>query len=683
MRKIKLLLAFSGMALSVSGAHAATLRSAVSFTEIRSGKEPRLLPDDQEPLAIDINSKVSISFAPGNLDGMLMDDRAVDPGRAQHAAQLKALLVGMEKWTGALVSAWEGAARLAKTPKTDPKYREISRATNNGFQGFVTGLSQYESALMGLPGGAERAQSLRSKLNEAMGLPIIERHARILSLFRAEVESVNAEIRQLSSEVRAAGAPLGVKMTAIFIHGGQETPLHLSGYDSEQADFPQPYEKIRMEPTEQDKKILKEIGTESAGLAAKLREAKSGQDALRVIGGQFAETHFGEVRKAVEELSGALTSLNTPNWDAKLSKLSSLQAETFGLAEAEFHSFISSASEVVMLRESISRELSAANADLAGIRRGLSDANGLRSQGKPDEFLIALLSVGGQAERTAATISGALAKTDMERLAALQKALISRVDSVRRDAQQRARDAVSELFEPEASQIKSVVGKLATAVGAMKNARAELGEPLIGQLIAAGGGDLPDVDSAYVVPLGEARDTSFNVMEARGREEGDAIVYRLTLYRMKKADGAGALVQDGMPLEEVKVQFELKRYGMYSRPGGGVVFVSRVRNPVGASPVRGQPAPSVTWVVQGRTWPKSGQQDSSDFWETLRLAVGFHATTLNFGGSGAEMGVGPTISLFNDLLQGGYGRNLHVANSSDYWYLGFRLIHFGKGSGIK
>ncbi|MFH1737529.1 MAG: hypothetical protein ABIH23_00880, partial [bacterium] len=65
---------------------------------------------------------------------------------------------------------------------------------------------------------------------------------------------------------------------------------------------------------------------------------------------------------------------------------------------------------------------------------------------------------------------------------------------------------------------------------------------------------------------------------------------------------------------------------------------------------------------------------TAKFLSWLEPGIGIHATSLHQGGSTVEVGTGLGVSLWGDLVTGGYGWNLGVQSDRQYYFVGIGIL---------
>lgn len=121
-------------------------------------------------------------------------------------------------------------------------------------------------------------------------------------------------------------------------------------------------------------------------------------------------------------------------------------------------------------------------------------------------------------------------------------------------------------------------------------------------------------------------------------------------------------------LEEKSFDFVIGSMGWHREYTGQLLFASPT-----SGPSKSQFEANVGVIV---TW-KYGHRNpvgSAKFMSWLNPGLGIHATSLHQGGSTLEVGSGVAVSLWDNLVTGGYGWNLGVRNDRQYVFVGIGIL---------
>jgi hypothetical protein len=170
----------------------------------------------------------------------------------------------------------------------------------------------------------------------------------------------------------------------------------------------------------------------------------------------------------------------------------------------------------------------------------------------------------------------------------------------------------------------------------------------------------PNNPEAFEVDIADLKNTSIDLRRVAS-QDGDMVLVRATLKE-----------GDREPVEH-EADFEITHFDWYAKLSPSVVLVRPDELASGDEGFRF--APALEWMHHYR--PRPG--DSSwyaNFARPLQPAVGIHTIFLNFDNE-TGIGIGGTLSLWNDRLQFGIGYNLSADSSDEgqvYYFIGSDLI---------
>ncbi len=184
------------------------------------------------------------------------------------------------------------------------------------------------------------------------------------------------------------------------------------------------------------------------------------------------------------------------------------------------------------------------------------------------------------------------------------------------------------------------------------------------------------VPESFKVPLGDVKDT-FIELDHTPRLPGNTVTVRATLYDAEDPN---------VRMMETTASFQVERFGWFAELSPAVVLVKADKLKGGDNGFRF--APTLSWMHHYMPRP----DDSSWYSSLLRgfqPAVGMHSAFLNFnqGGSGEtiQIGLGTTLSFWENRLQFGAGYNLMAASDDEgkfYYFVGTDLIGLLQSVGI-
>jgi hypothetical protein len=162
------------------------------------------------------------------------------------------------------------------------------------------------------------------------------------------------------------------------------------------------------------------------------------------------------------------------------------------------------------------------------------------------------------------------------------------------------------------------------------------------------------------VGASESLDTELNLKKIEGeRHPGDKVVVQIKLLHADPGSTEDELI------EETKQTFRVEAYGGYIEPSGALVFVDP-RSAISRH-ISFEPTLALSFNY------KYGMRGSSFWNHVLNPGVGVGFSLLDFDDNKKfELGISANITLFNDLLNLGYGRNIQA--KADYFYIGFNPL---------
>lgn len=201
--------------------------------------------------------------------------------------------------------------------------------------------------------------------------------------------------------------------------------------------------------------------------------------------------------------------------------------------------------------------------------------------------------------------------------------------------------------------------------------------------------DLPVPDDVLYVTGDKLKDTFVDLRTLRQRQDGSVVILDAYLYRLERsgADGSGE-VKVGSKMDQGRQQFVLKRYGWYSKPNVGVAYVSSQDKLEGQDKRTTQFTAQASWLFRYRTWAETDPVAMASKpllapkpWYS-DIGVGPHLVAVDLDKDNQqEIGLGVTLSFFEDFLQLGYGWSVTL-DQEPYYFVGLKLLQFGASMGV-
>jgi hypothetical protein len=123
--------------------------------------------------------------------------------------------------------------------------------------------------------------------------------------------------------------------------------------------------------------------------------------------------------------------------------------------------------------------------------------------------------------------------------------------------------------------------------------------------------------------------------------------------------------------EEVAVE----KCGMISHWSANLIFVERTGSGGPGDPdTNFDPAPSLSWTLNYVPHVEDPSNLGYRVWRFFNPDIGLNVAALDFEDQGVQVGVGGHLTLFNDLLQAGYGVNPNADRDQGYFFFGIGIF---------
>jgi hypothetical protein len=137
--------------------------------------------------------------------------------------------------------------------------------------------------------------------------------------------------------------------------------------------------------------------------------------------------------------------------------------------------------------------------------------------------------------------------------------------------------------------------------------------------------------------------------------------------------------QGGELLEEMQVETRAVLTGFHRRIGGKLIFARADTGPGDAQDWKPNVAAVASWHYRFRN---VDDDKAKWFWNATDLAWGVHVASLDQADDSAEVGLGINVSLFDDLVTGGFGWNLSSDDGAgEYFFVGIDLLDVLRSAG--
>jgi hypothetical protein len=490
-------------------------------------------------------------------------------------------------------------------------------------------------------------------------------YSKLQAVLQHEIDEIDTEHAKLAAEVEARSVEF--RLTASLTSGKQRTQIHLPGYDDLDTGVVSHRDRFGIDLSPEEVARHEENWSKTVALAAAAEELRASKKALRKA-----------LRDAVDAVA--------PELGEALTAATALQAKVAAIDLPKF-------------KQELDGDLKAFEAAIEAAASDLADDVERRAKAVPKAWAervkaaTAVAVLVGEVGTVAADWQNAK-PADAINVAARSAALLTRlsralkadvsaefevgktafVDVVTAELEGLTQDAIDRIAKllpaDVAARLTRRFGELREIWLAGKAVVAALGgvvhgvqAPVTGELVA------PD---ARRIPVANITNTTLD-LELTPRLPGDRVNVRAELFRNGEAK----------PFDAVEASFQPEYFGWNARLSPSVVLVRPTR--LAASRETFSFAPVLSWMHSYRPRP-----EHDGFFDGVARAlvpgIGIHASFLNFDPQKeVEIGLGGTLSFWQDRLQAGVGVNL-MADGADngryYFFVGSDLISLLNTIGI-
>lgn len=171
-----------------------------------------------------------------------------------------------------------------------------------------------------------------------------------------------------------------------------------------------------------------------------------------------------------------------------------------------------------------------------------------------------------------------------------------------------------------------------------------------------------EIDSAAIhrrtLPIAQAKDGTVDLHRTPA-EPGDELQLTVSLVRSAGARSETTVVRE--------TEMEVRKFNWYTTFNSQVLLVDRLHDDTHRMVF----VPSVSINLHYRS--RSRGRFLEWFNEWIAPGVGMNVAVPNFENS-TEVGVGMQVTVGNDFLQCGFGRNVSVDENPNYWYIGVDIV---------
>lgn len=477
----------------------------------------------------------------------------------------------------------------------------------------------------------------------------------ILSKFiQDEVNRMNEIAQGRMDRLLQAAQKFKLRIRARLIReGGTPTPFHVPGYDNLETGDPRIVDKLSLKLDEEREKELKKEVDFHAKVADSINGIRNEGKELRKTLPEVFNSILADIRQLLDSIKPEQIeeSLVRPTKTLENQLISlEIQLKNSGVSEAELGKLKELIEKIKTLREK--------GENIVKSLKGLNEIKALPNA-SPGDILVNLTQ--------RAIKDGINMAKDISGFAASVKQVIKEIENIYAEIGGNSllkaklgqvlldglQKSINENFKPTIE----ILEKHKDLIEKIKEI-AEILHKTAPDLIRLPEG-IKDDSKIRDIPLDEIQDTELQLLRT-SRRDRDLVEFTFQLIK-----------NDGSVMAEGSRLFRVTKFGLHSNVSGNVIFVNRLENPTGVEEVNFVAAPAVSYTFRYRT------REGSTFakvWNIFNPGMGLNTSLLNFQGSDAELGVGATLSLFGDIIQGGYGYNLQVDSKHGYFFVGIGLF---------
>lgn len=661
-------------------------------------KGPYSMPFGTTPQDVDINSTIRVRISTDDLLAGLAGNPVLTPA-AQETAALRRSAEELKKADALLQSAIANATKLAQLAaegkQGSPEFGQIAREDQSDVFAMLNIVVAHMDALKASPRPELRAHAdeARERSNQAIPRGRLAYAAFVVEEIRWTLEQLDAARARLEKD----SPSLALILSASLVRPDGATEAGLPHYNDIPIGVPKSVDKLNLALTPEQ--IALQQG--AAELAGVLNNAVQGsaelQEALRALLAAKG-IDLTALEDALDRVKEDAAALRDTDWRRIGDDLEGRLRQALQDATADQRNLLEEtlipAAEALQARGGDLR--TTLPGLLASVETLKASFSGSSAQ-DPAAQVVALLTV---AQAGADLASGELFQTLRAELDLWSRAvtsLESQVDEVRASADdlpEELRDQVEEILGQAGGD---ELGALKTHLVELRTAAVQVGgqlrtafKELEGASALAVALDQPPPDTAFRVAFRDIKDTWLDIRTLNPRDEDDVVVLRAWLYRMEPSQGDPTRLVEGEELDSDLQQLRLLRFGWYSDPGVGVVYMSSVDDlPQGDGEEKQTRAfaPQVAWLLRHRSWRTSSTDPvppafrfQPRWWHSMSL--GLHTLSLDLDNDNQqELGLGFSVSLFNNFLQIGGGWDVGL-DDEPYVFVGTKLLDVAGRLGV-
>lgn len=674
-------------------------RAIYLVEEPEEKKGPYPMPFGTTPQDVDINSTIRVRISTDELLAALAGNPALTPA-AQETAALHKSAEELKQADALLQRAIANATKLAQlaaaNQRDTPEFEQTAQQDQADLFAMLSLVVAHLDALKASPRPEirEHAAAARERSNEA-----IQQNQGRLAYAAFLVEEIRWTLEQLEAarvRLETDSPSLALILSADLVRPDGTIGVGLPHYNDIPIGVPKSVDKLSLALTpeqialQQDAAALAQVLNNAVAGSADLRAAVKDLFKAQGVDLQPLEDALDRVQEDAETLRG--TDWRQVGTDLEARLRAALQTATAGQRKILEEKVIPEAEALQSRGRDLRTTLVGLVESVETLRASLSEV----SEQDPAAQLVALLTL---AQAGTDLASGDLFRNFRAELDLWTEAvstLKSQVAEVRTSAAGLPKDLRDEVAEILSQSAEGQLGALETHLAGLKTAAKQTGDQLKSFVAGLKGApalavalDASPPDTSFRVAFQEIKDTWLDIRTLNPRAEDDIVVLRAWLYTMKPSENDPTKRVEGEELDSDLQQLRLLRFGWYSNPGVGVVYMSSLNDLTtdkdGEEKQTRAFAPQVSWLLRHRAW-RTPSPDPAPFrfqprwWHSLSL--GLHTLSLDLDNDNQqELGLGVSVSLFNNFLQIGGGWDVSL-DDEPYVFLGTKLLDLARSLGV-
>jgi hypothetical protein len=501
---------------------------------------------------------------------------------------------------------------------------------------------------------------------------------KLQAFLQARIYEIEKDDRAITSELEERRM-VSLRLEAFLNHGDNRDPvaIHLDGYDSLEAGKLQRRDRLGLDLSKDEQARLEEQIRRTHAVTATLERARKKNISLREALREMIPIVSPVLNDLMPEIESLVSKLNEEALKQRLNKTKDLFNEFVEEVKSQSGELAGRVKDdLENMPQDFLTFLEQESGPFVKVLFLYVDLNDLRNRWSSvtpeDQTALIMKSVG-----VASKLEGVLITTRELNVDDIEENLTRFLEAELRHIEADARKSLLHLLMgEEANKLRAHIEEFYQDLVTVREITQKGMEKLslINSHIVVG----MQAPESLKVPLGNVKDT-FIEIDHTPRMPGDTVIVRATLYNKDQKDPNAKMI-------ETTASFQVERFGWFAELSPAVVLVKPDKLDSTNDGFRF--APTLSWMHHYMPRPDDSSWHSS-LLRGFQPAVGMHSAFLNFnqGGSGEtiQIGLGTTLSFWENRLQFGAGYNLMAASDDEgkfYYFVGTDLIGILQSVGI-